>query len=389
MDEIRIVFMSLIYLDNNATTVIDPEVANAMQACHQLGLVNPESQHQLGRQARRQLEDCREQLGVLLGLHLSDVHADHLFFTSGGTEANNLAIQGYRLGADAKNRLVISGIEHPSISTTAQWLRSQGVDVQIVNTLTNGLIDCEHLESLVNHDTFLVAVMLANNETGVIQPISNVVAICDRLGVPVHADAVQAIGKLDVQFRELGVGSMTVSAHKVHGPRGSGALITRHGHAPHPVFHGGFQQSAVRPGTESVALAAGLTTAVSNYLGDKDDHVSRLLALRDRFETGIKTQLANAQVLGADAPRLPNTSNIAFRGVDRQAMLMALDVAGVCCSTGSACASGSSEPSPTLVAMGLDPELIEGALRFSLGIFNTEPEIDDAIERICAVASVL
>ena len=360
-----------------------------MQACHQLGLVNPESQHQLGRQARRQLEDCREQLGVLLGLHLSDVHADHLFFTSGGTEANNLAIQGYRLGADAKNRLVISGIEHPSISTTAQWLRSQGVDVQIVNTLTNGLIDCEHLESLVNHDTFLVAVMLANNETGVIQPISNVVAICDRLRVPVHADAVQAIGKLDVQFRELGVGSMTVSAHKVHGPRGSGALITRHGHAPHPVFHGGFQQSAVRPGTESVALAAGLTTAVSNYLGDKDDHVSRLLALRDRFETGIKTQLANAQVLGADAPRLPNTSNIAFRGVDRQAMLMALDVAGVCCSTGSACASGSSEPSPTLVAMGLDPELIEGALRFSLGIFNSEPEIDDAIDRICAVASVL
>ncbi len=381
--------MSLIYLDNNATTVIHPEVANAMQACHQQGLVNPESQHQLGRQARRQVEDCREQLGMLLGLHLSDIHADHLFFTSGGTEANNLAIQGYRLGADAKNRLVISGIEHPSISTTAQWLQSQGVDVQVVNTLTNGQIDCEHLESLVNQDTFLVAVMLANNETGVIQPISDVVSICDRLSVPVHADAVQAIGKLDVHFRELGVGSMTISAHKVHGPRGSGALITRHGHAPHPVFHGGFQQSAVRPGTESVALATGLTTAVSNYLGSKDDHASKLLALRDRLEAGITTQLVNAQVLGSDAPRLPNTSNIAFRGVDRQAMLMALDVAGICCSTGSACASGSSEPSPTLVAMGLDPELIEGALRFSLGIFNSEPEIDEAIERICAVASVL
>ena len=381
--------MNLIYLDNNATTVIHPDVADAMHACHQQGLVNPESQHQLGRQSRRLLEDCREQLGLLLGLHLSDVHADHLFFTSGGTEANNLAIQGYHMGAKAKSRLVVSGIEHPSVLTTAQNLQNQGVDVQVVNTLTNGLIDCEHLESLVNQDTFLVAIMLANNETGVIQPIAEVVSICERMNIPIHVDAVQAIGKLDVQFRDLGVGSMTVSAHKVHGPRGSGALVTRHGHTPHPIFHGGFQQSAVRPGTESVALAVGLTTAVSNYLSGKGDHASLLQSMRNRLETGITSQLSNAQVLGIEAPRLPNTSNIAFRGLDRQAMLMALDVAGVCCSTGSACASGSSEPSPTLIAMGLDPELIEGALRFSLGIFNSEPEIDEAIERICAVASVL
>tara|TARA_B100000676_G_scaffold76137_2_gene75691 strand:+ start:1486 stop:2631 length:1146 start_codon:yes stop_codon:yes gene_type:complete len=381
--------MESIYLDNNATTVIHPEAAKAMLECHQSGLVNPESQHQRGREARRILETHREQLGQLLGLHLADIHADHLFFTSGGTEANNLALQGYRLAAEGKNRLVVSGVEHPSIAATADWLATQGVEVRVVATNSNGQIDCGHLAALVDDKTFLVAVMLANNETGVIQPIAEVVDVCEQLQVPVHVDAVQALGKIDLHFRDLAISSMSISAHKVHGPRGVGALITKHGNTPLPIFHGGFQQSAVRPGTESVAMAAGFTKAVELYLESSEDHRSRLQHLRDRLESEITRRIDHALVVGEQAPRLPHTSNIAFRGGDRQALLMALDVTGVCCSTGSACASGSSEPSPTLVAMNLPQDVIEGALRFSLGIFNSEAEIEEAIERICAVADVL
>ncbi len=381
--------MAPIYLDNNATTTLHPDVAQTMAEYNQRGLVNPASQHQLGREARHELESAREKLGALLGLHLEDIHADHLFFTSGGTEANNLAIQGYHLANENKNRLIISGIEHPSVTASAQWLASQGVDVQVIRTLANGQIDCEHLESLINQDTFLVATMLANNETGVIQPIEQIVSICDRYQVPVHADAVQAVGKTEVDFRQLGITSMTVSAHKIHGPRGAGALIARHGSAPRPILHGGFQQSAIRPGTESVTLAAGFTKAAELYLAQQVEHREHLIRLRDKLESAVVAQLDCATVLARSAPRLPHTSNIAFRGLDRQAILMALDVAGVCCSTGSACASGSSEPSPTLVAMGLAEDVIEGALRFSLGIFNSEEEVEEAIARICAVVSVL
>ena len=385
----KIDLMSSVYLDNNATTAIHPEVAQAMFECFQHGFVNPESQHLLGREARRTLEAAREQLGALLGLHQADVHADHLFFTSGGTEANNLALQGYQQDAEQKRRLVISGIEHPSISTTAAWLTSLGVDVQTVNTLSNGQIDCNHLKTLVNKDTFLVAAMLANNETGVLQPLEAVIEICEPMGVPVHVDAVQAIGKTDVHFQNLGATSMAISAHKVHGPRGVGALITKHGAVPRPILHGGFQQAAIRPGTESVALAVGFAKAVEVYLEKKDEHRKQLLSMRTKLESGVLEQLDCAIVIGDDGPRMPHTSNIAFQGRDRQAVLMALDIAGICCSTGSACASGSSEPSPTLVAMGLDEQTIEGALRFSLGIFNSDAEVENAIKQICAVVSVL
>ena len=381
--------MSSTYLDNNATTAIHPDVAQAMLDCYLHGFVNPESQHQMGREARRTLESAREKLGSLLGLHQADIHADHLFFTSGGTEANNLALLGYQQEAKRRRRLVISGIEHPSISTAAAWLTSLDVDVQTVNTLSNGQIDCTHLKTLVNNDTFLVATMLANNETGVLQPIEAIIEICEPMGVPVHVDAVQATGKTDVHFQNLGATSMAISAHKVHGPRGVGAVITKHGMAPRPILHGGFQQSAIRPGTESIALAVGFAKAVEIYLEKKAEHRERLLGMRTKLESGVLEQLDCAILIGGDAPRLPHTSNIAFQGCDRQAVLMALDIAGICCSTGSACASGSSEPSPTLVAMGLDEEIVEGALRFSLGIFNSDAEVENAIKQICAVVSVL
>ena len=381
--------MSPIYLDNNASTPIHPDVTQAMLECNLRGLVNPESQHQLGREARRTLESARETIGRLLGLHMEDIHADHLFFTSGGTEANNLAIQGYRLAGGNKNRLIISGIEHPSVTTTATWLASQGVDVQTVNTLSSGQIDCTHLESLINDDTFLVATMLANNETGVVLPIDQVVSLCKPLSIPVHVDAVQAVGKMAVSFQSLGATSMTVSAHKIHGPRGIGALITKHGDPPQPILYGGFQQAAIRPGTEPVALAVGFAQALELYLANQVAHQEHLLRLRKTLESGLLNLLNCAVVVGKESPRLPHTSNISFRGKDRQVVLMALDVAGICCSTGSACASGSSEPSPTLVAMGLDDEIIEGALRFSLGIFNTDEEIQAAIAQICAVIEAL
>ena len=381
--------MKTIYFDNNATTPVADQVVETLVTTLQLDLKNPASQHELGRQSRKQLEITRRQVGGLLGCNQQGSDEDVIVFTSGGTEANNLALRGICASFPQRGRLIISGIEHPSVTMVAEILEKDGWDLQVVNTLPSGKINLDHLGSLLNDETRLVSVMLANNETGVIQPIADIVALCKNHDALVHTDAVQAVGKMLVDFRQLGVDTLSLSAHKIHGPVGVGALLIKNGCPITPVLHGGFQQNGLRPGSEACPLPVALSKTLELYLDHQDANLSRLLDLQLRLEDGVLGLFPAAIVVGHESQRLPQTSCLSFPGVDRQALMMALDVAGVCCSTGSACASGSSEPSPVLIAMGLPEEVIEGAVRFSMSRFNTPAEVDAVIEILSEVLPLL
>jgi cysteine desulfurase len=385
--------MHPIYLDFNSTAPLLPEAAAAMAQADAAGYTNPASQHAEGRRARRTLEDAREEIARLLGADLTDRTPDRLIFTSGGTEANNLALLGLT-GADeaCPGRMIVSSIEHPSISATADFLAQRGWQIDRLAVSRDGVVRLEHLdESLAKSSPLcaprLVSVMLANNETGVLQPIAEIVRRCSTsaAALPIHTDAVQAIGKIPVRFRELAVAAMSIAPHKFGGPRGIGALLVRHGINIQPILHGATQQFGLRPGTESVELVLGFLAALRAWDANRNDRPRRMAVLRDRLETALRTAYPQLKINGCIAPRLPHTSNVAFLGHDRQALFMALDMAGICCSTGSACASGSSEPSPTLLAMGLAKEIVDSSLRFSIGPTTTADEIDEALRRISAV----
>ena len=381
--------METIYFDNNATTLMDDRVFKILVSSLQLGLKNPASQHQLGRQSRKQLEITRKLVEGLLGGQRQGPSEDMVVFTSGGTESNNLALQGICGSFPQRGRLIISGIEHPSVTVVAEMLKKDGWDLQIIDTLPNGQINLGHLGSLLNDKTRLVSVMLANNETGVIQPITDVVTQCKNHGALIHTDAVQAVGKMSVDFQQLGVDALSLSAHKLHGPVGVGALLIKNGCPITPVLHGGFQQNGMRPGTEACPLPVALSKTLELYLDHQEANIARLLELQLRLENGVLGLFPTAVIIGHESLRLPQTVCVSFPGVDRQALMMALDVAGVCCSTGSACASGSSEASPVLIAMGLPEDVVEGAIRFSLSIFNTPVEVDAVIDILSEILPLL
>jgi cysteine desulfurase len=382
--------LNVIYLDHNSTTPLLPEVAEAMAACARERFGNPSSQHQIGRRARQALEAAREGIGRILGARVSGSQPDRVILTSGGSEANNLLLFGLARVLDpdpAPGEAIISAIEHHSIAAAAAVLERRGWRIHRLGVSSNGVVESDPLDEWLTERTRFVSVMLANNETGVVQPVADIAARCARLGVPMHTDASQIVGKLPVDFRSLGVSAMTIAPHKFHGPIGVGALITRHDLELAPLLYGGFQQAGLRPGTEAVALAAGAHAALEAWQRDQGARIVRLTALRDRLEQGLSAGYDGQVVVnGAAAERLPNTSNLALVGLERQALLMALDLAAVACSTGSACASGSSEPSPVLSAMGCPKPVLAGSLRFSLGATTTPEEIDEAIERILAVA---
>jgi cysteine desulfurase len=381
-----------IYLDHNATTPVLPEVLEAMRACYAEPYLNPSSQHEFGRRARRTLENARERIAELLGAKTTGLDADRLVFTSGGTEANNLALRGLA-GRDGNTRMkgnmIVSAVEHPSIAALAEELLRDGWQVDRLGVDSEGVIRTAELEPLLRPETRLVAAILGQNETGVLQPVKELAAICADHGVPLHTDASQVVGKMPVNFRALGASTMTVAAHKFHGPLGVGCLVVRHGVELQPQLFGGFQQGGMRPGTESVALVMGMCRALELWHANQHDRMTRLRQLRDRFEAAIVAGWPAAVVIGIAAERLPNTSQVAFVGLNRQALFMALDQAGVACSTGSACASGSSEPSPVLRAMACEAAIFESALRFSLGATTTTDEIEQATRRILACCNVL
>ncbi len=384
---------SPIYLDHNATTPILPEVADAVREASLKYGANPESQHELGRQARRALENARERIGELLGARVGRSDADQIVFTSGGTEANNLALLGLAAelapSGTQQAHALVSAIEHPSITETAAALKSRGWQIETPLPNSEGFVELQSFDALLNPETQLVCLMLANNETGVLQPVAEVAQLCASHGIPLHTDAAQAVGKLPVDFNALGATSMSCTAHKFQGPLGIGVLVVRHGCKLRPIAYGGHQQSGLRPGTQNVALAIGMMVALEIWQREAAAQIKRIESLRDRLEQKIIGDVPEATILGNLARRLPNTSNIAFVGFDRQAVVMALDMAGVACSTGSACASGSSEPSPTLAAMGLENRVISGSVRFSLGPTNTPAEIDESALRISLICKHL
>jgi cysteine desulfurase len=374
-----------IYLDNNSTTRIFDEVVEEMAACLRQGLVNPASQHRAGREARRILADAREEIGTLLGANSRAPQQDRVVFTSGGTESNNLAIHGLVSGP---GNVVISQIEHPSVIEPAERLESMGYELRRVPVSRTGHVEVDRLADFVDDDTRLVCVMYANNELGTLQPVRQIAELCGRLGVPVHCDAVQAVGKTPIDFRELGVSTLSYSAHKFHGPRGAGGLVVRHDVSLRPFMLGGSQQLGTRPGTESIASVLGSLRAMMVMLtGETESWTDRVKPLRDRLEQKILAA-SNAVVIGTE-PRMPHTTNLAFPGLDRQALVMALDLAGVECSTGSACTSGSSEPSHVVLATGVEESLVRGSIRLSLSTQLSPSDIELAADRILRVVNGL
>jgi cysteine desulfurase len=379
--------MDSIYLDHNATTPTRPEVLEAMLRCSRQGLANPASQHRPGQQAHRLLEDAREKAAAILGAELAGPQPDRLIFTSGGTEANNLAVLGLSRAAarGQPGQVIISSIEHPSVFQPAEHLLDEGWRVDTLPVNRDGVVRVEPLVAILTPRTRLVSVILGNHETGVLQPVEQLAPICQAAGVPLHTDAVQVVGKLPVHFRALGVSALSLAAHKFQGPLGIGALLLRAGVPLEPLLFGGHQQGGLRPGTESLALVVGMATALELWQQEQEAHRQRLTALRERFEQGLRAGTAELVVNGATAERLPQTSSVAFPGLDAQVLLLALDMAGVACSVGSACSSGSSELSPTLRAMGLPTEVLTSSLRFSLGATTTADEVDEAVRRILHV----
>ena len=395
--------MNSIYLDHCSTTPLDPAVIQTMHDCMQQGYANPASQHRAGQTAKRILEQKRLEIMTMLDARTTGMATDSLIFTSGGTESNNLSLIGLAKfsrkklessGLSGPFRVLISTIEHPSIVEAANHLAQAGFEIVKIPVDQQGIVHLNVLEKLIqdstteNRPVLLASIMLVNNETGTLQPIQELASICREHQILFHTDAVQAVGKLPVSFQELGVDALSLTAHKLGGPRGIGGLLIRQGILLEPILFGGFQQMGLRPGTEDLVLVAGMQQAIKLYL-DQPDRMTRVKKLRDQLETELTQRLDGVTVVSQLVPRAPHILNIAFCGIDRQAILLATDMAGLAISTGSACASGSSEPSAVLSAMGLPGGVVESSIRISLGFSNTQPEIVESIRRIIKIINNL
>ena len=356
-----------VYLDNNATTPVHPAVLKALQDALADVYGNASSIHKEGQTARRRIEDARESVARLIGATAREV-----VFTSGGTESNNAAIFG-AVPRSGRHHIVTTGIEHPSVMEPVQELERRGHEITVVNPDRSGLVPADRVIAALRPDTRLVAIMLANNETGVIQPVADIARVCRERGIHMHCDAVQAAGKIDIDVESLGVDTLSLSAHKLHAPKGIGALFVRKNLTLESVLFGGSQERRRRPGTENVPLAIAFGVA-AEIARERPD----IGSLRDHFEM----HLADMAIVinGATAPRLPNTSSITFLGADAEGIVIGLDLNGIAASTGSACSSGRVEPSRILLAMGLTPDEARSTVRFSLGRFTTIGEVDQAAE---------
>jgi cysteine desulfurase len=372
--------VSRVYLDHNATTPVDPRVLDAMLPFLREQYGNPSSLHWLGQRARAAVEEARASVAALVGAEPSDV-----VFTASGSESDNTALRGVAARAKEPRRgVVVSAIEHHAVLNTAKALREDGVPVAVVRADASGVVDLDDLAAKVDSTTALVSLMLANNETGVVQPVARAARLARERGALVHCDAVQAAGRLPIDVSALGVELLTLSAHKICGPKGAGCLVVRRGTPMAPLVRGGAQERNRRAGTENVAGIVGFGAAARLAAEGLEAEAARLGSLRDRLEARLLA-LPGARRNG-DGPRLPNTANVSFAGTEAEGLLIALDLEGIAVSTGAACAAGAVEPSHVLRAMGFGPERVQSSLRFSLGRSTTEADVDRAAE---ALASVL
>jgi cysteine desulfurase len=374
-----------VYLDHAATTPVAPAVIDAMLPYLREFWGNPSSIHHFGRQAGDGVDEARASVARLLGCA-----PEEIYFTSGGTEADNFAILGTALAKEGKGKhLITSAIEHHAVSHTLEALEKRGWEVTTLPVDGDGLVDPEAVRAALRPDTVLVTLMHANNEVGVVQPIAEIGAICREAKVWFHTDAVQTVGHIPTLVRDLNVDMLSLSGHKLYGPKGVGALYIRRGVRPKPLLYGGGHERNLRSGTENVPGIVGLGRAAELALEEMDRETVRQSALRDRLLDGLIARIPDSFITGHRAQRLPNNASIIVKYIEGEAMLLRLDAVGIAASSGSACTSGSLDPSHVLLAMGIPVEFAHGSLRFSLGRGTTEAEIDYVLDKLPGIVETL
>jgi len=368
--------MDNIYLDNAATTPVRPEVQEAFSEALGRTYGNPSSIHTVGQEAKKLLEESRERAAGAIGSPPGNI-----IFTSGGTESDNLAVAGCaRAYKDKGNHIVCSGIEHHAVLNCCKALQAEGFELTVVPANTDCIVEPERVAEAIRPETVLVSVMYANNETGTLQPVRELCAAVHEAGALFHTDAVQAAGKVEVNVEKLGVDLMSLSGHKIYGPKGVGALYIRSGTKLLPLVYGGHHEKSIRPGTENVPGIAAFATALELAAAELPGSANRLRGLKETLAAAILENIPAVQRNGGAENSLPNVLNVSFEGVDGESILLNLDLLGISVSTGSACTSGAIEPSHVLLAMGVPPRIAQSSIRFSFGRENTEGQVARVLE---------
>jgi len=380
-----------VYLDNSATTAVAKEVVAAMLPYFSIEIGNAQSVHSFGQQAKAAVENARREVAKLINSAPNEI-----VFVSGGTEADNLAIRGIaEAHCDKGRHIITTSIEHPAVLATCEALNENGYDITYLPVDRGGLLSIDEVRRAIRSDTILISVMLANNEIGSLQPIEEIASLVKEIRdngqkhLHFHTDGVQAVGKVPVDVRRLGVDLLSLSGHKIHGPKGTGVLYIRKGTRITKLLYGGHHERDRRAGTENVPGIVGLGRAAELARVHLDERIDRVRELRDYLEHEVTSQFEDVRVNGDKLHRLPNISNLSFDGIDGESLLIALDLKGIAVSTGSACASGSLEPSHVLQALGLSRQQVRGSLRFSLGAFNTHEEIEYVISALAETVTRL
>ena len=377
--------MKNVYLDNSATTKTDEEVVKAMLPYLSENYGNPSSIYSIGQTARKAVEESRETVASILNCSPNEI-----YFTSGGSESDNTIIKGIAYSYKNKgNHIITSKIEHPAVLETCKQLEKEGFEVSYINVDSNGIVDLKELEEAIKPSTILISIMFANNEIGTIEPIKEIGQIAKSHGVIFHTDAVQAVGSINIDVQDMNIDSLSLSAHKFYGPKGIGALYVRKGIKFTKYINGGHQEKNKRAGTENVAGIVGLAKALEISHRDMEKHNKQIKELRDYYVQEVKQKIPYIKINGDLEKRLPGNSNISFRFIEGESLLLNLDLKGICASSGSACTSGSLDPSHVLLAIGLPHEIAHGSLRISIGKYNTKEEIEYTVSCLTEIVQRL
>lgn len=375
----------IIYMDNSATTPVKKEVLDAMLPYYTEKYGNPSSIYSIGQESKAAIIKARESVANIIG-----AKKDEIFFTSGGSEADNWAIKSVALAnKDKGNHIITSKIEHHAVLHACQYLQKHGFEVTYLDVDKYGVVDLDQLRDSITDKTILISIMFANNEIGTIQPIKEIGEIAREHNIYFHTDAVQAMGNIKIDVNDLNIDLLSMSAHKFYGPKGIGALYVRKGVKIDSFIHGGAQEANKRAGTENTASIVGLSTALELAYKNLDEHNKKLTKLRERLINGVMNKIDYVILNGHPVKRLPGNVNFCFRFIEGESLLLSLDMEGICASSGSACTSGSLDPSHVLLSIGLPHEIAHGSLRLTLGDFNTEEEVDFVVEKLVEIVDRL
>ncbi len=373
--------MNNVYFDNSATTKTDERVIEAMMPYITENYGNPSSIYKIGRENRKAVEEAREQVAKAL-----NCESNEIYFTNGGSESDNTAIRGIAYAYKNKgNHIITSKIEHPAVLETCKQLEKEGFEVSYIGVDENGIIKLDELKNAIKPTTTLISIMFANNEIGTIEPIEEIGKIAKENNIFFHTDAVQAVGNVEIDVKKLNIDALSMSGHKFYGPKGIGALYVKKGIKFEKLINGGHQERNKRAGTENVAGIVGLGKAIELAYQELDEHNKKIKELRDYYVEQVKAKIPYIRINGDETKRLPGNSNISFRLIEGEGLLLNLDLKGICASSGSACTSGSLDPSHVLLAIGLPHEIAHGSLRISIGKYNTKEEVDYLVENLVEI----